>query len=240
MPPISTLPGLGPLRIPSPVPIPNFARLYFRCVRGHDCNQRCLDTVSAPARGIDGRPAPLSPYLDTMHVRSSPDSIDMLIWVSTRCARYLHASRGIRRHRLMQHHSTLVCLALPARCSSFSPSIHPRSCCRFLEPVDTAGLDTTDEAKCRAIYADVRGAVEGGMAALQVRQEDWIRVRMRSGSRVRHPRMSVLCSMPDCIMRPAAICTAARLATLPGRPAVTRPWLSGLVAAHRPTVLRVA
>jgi len=30
VPPISTLPGLGPLRIPSPVPIPNFARLYFR------------------------------------------------------------------------------------------------------------------------------------------------------------------------------------------------------------------
>ncbi len=30
VPPIATLPGL-PLRIPSPVPIPNFARLYFRC-----------------------------------------------------------------------------------------------------------------------------------------------------------------------------------------------------------------
>ena len=29
VPPISTLPGL-PLRIPSPFPIPNFARLYFR------------------------------------------------------------------------------------------------------------------------------------------------------------------------------------------------------------------
>ena len=44
---------------------------------------------------------------------------------------------------------------------------HPRGR-RFLEPVDTAGLDTTDEAACRAIYEDVRGAVEGGMAALQV------------------------------------------------------------------------
>ena len=30
VPPITTLPGLGPLRIPSPVPVPNFARLYFR------------------------------------------------------------------------------------------------------------------------------------------------------------------------------------------------------------------
>ena len=38
-----------------------------------------------------------------------------------------------------------------------------------MDPVDTAGLDTTDEAKCRAIYEGVRGAVEGGMAALQVR-----------------------------------------------------------------------
>lgn len=44
--------------------------------------------------------------------------------------------------------------------------------CRFLEPIDTAGLDTGDEAACRAIYEDVRGAVQSGMAALQARKPD--------------------------------------------------------------------
>ncbi len=70
----------------------------------------------------------------------------------------------------MQHRSTLANLSHSPHWLSPGPGVTPLSCCRFLDPVDTAGLETTDEAKCRAIYEGVRGAVEGGMAALQVRQ----------------------------------------------------------------------
>ena len=41
VPPIASLPGL-PLRIPSPVPIPNFARLYFRRVHPHIATFRVM------------------------------------------------------------------------------------------------------------------------------------------------------------------------------------------------------
>ena len=39
-----------------------------------------------------------------------------------------------------------------------------------MEPIETEALDVNDEAAVAGVYADVRSAVEGGMAALQVRR----------------------------------------------------------------------
>ena len=55
---------------------------------------------------------------------------------------------------------------------------------RFLEPIDTAGLDTGDEAACRAVYEDVRGAVQAGMAALQARKAGLLKALENSPRRM--------------------------------------------------------
>ena len=51
VPPIATLPGLGRLRIPSPVPIPNFSRLYFRCVKCQCTPLVCVRAVRNRTQG---------------------------------------------------------------------------------------------------------------------------------------------------------------------------------------------